>query len=769
MKTFYSIIKNTNNQQKKSITLSFISTCFFTSLINAQISAGAPGNFGIDGDLKNDYNMSGSFTAAGTHDWFKLIAGTGIGVIDTTNTNSYKVSLAAGNNISFDKGMSVARYSTVDGKLLLDARYGRDQFGNGTAAATMDYTSFIAAKNGDNPATWPTVPTGAAVGDKYDIVDAFMHMRRDGTVITAPSPSHLIANVGISTVGNTGTRYFDAELYCTKIAYNTSTGVFSNSGPAATGGHTAWTFNADGTINHFGDMTISFSFTSATCNEIYIMVWVSQTTFLTVNPAGFDFVAGEYYGAIGGYGYGKIKPNSGTATLWGIANSAVSTTPLWGTNSKTLGNMSLNNYSTSYDVGQFGEAAIDLTELGVDPALMSGNNPCTPPFSRIVFKSRSSSSFTSALQDFAGPYEFLDAPVPSSAVKPPVILTCNVSTQTLEPASYQPGAYYEWSTTGGNIVSRADTPFIVINKPGKYYLSSSIFQGCSLTTDSMIVNQDIHKPVATALNNDWLNPLWGKNSVTLHGGDTTASYYSNSYGSYTGLLWDWSGPGSFTSAIQNPKAGIIGTYQLIVTNISNGCTDTATTELEYATLPVKLVSFTAMLNTNKVDLNWITATEMNVNHFVIERSTDGQTFSDAGMVFAFGNTTEQKNYQYSDNITSMNSAVIYYRLRQMDIDGKFEYSATRIIRISKQNENPITILTYPNPVTSELRITIPNNWQGKKVMYEIVNANGHVSGKSQVGNSSQTETLNVGILSPGLYIVKASCEGQSAQQKIVKQ
>ena len=188
-------------------------------------------------------------------------------------------------------------------------------------------------------------------------------------------------------------------------------------------------------------------------------------------------------------------------------------------------------------------------------------------------------------------------------------------------------------------------------------------------------------------------------------------------------------------------------------------------------LPVKLMSFSAMLinNTNKVDLNWVTASEMNASHFVIERSTDGNTFSDAGMVFAFGNTTEQKSYKYSDNIGSLNTAIIYYRLRQVDIDGKVEYSATRIIRIGKQTENTLTILTYPNPVTSELRITIPNNWQGKKVTYELVNANGHVSGKSQVGSSSQTEILNVSTLSPGLYIVKASCEDQLAQQKIVKQ
>ena len=188
-------------------------------------------------------------------------------------------------------------------------------------------------------------------------------------------------------------------------------------------------------------------------------------------------------------------------------------------------------------------------------------------------------------------------------------------------------------------------------------------------------------------------------------------------------------------------------------------------------LPVKLMSFSAMLinNTNKVDLNWVTAAEINASHFVIERSTDGNTFSDAGMVFAFGNTREQKNYQYSDNISSLNTAIIYYRLRQVDIDGKFEYSTTRIIRIGKQTENNITILTYPNPVTTELRVTVPNNWQGKKITYTLVNANGQVAKKSENNNGGQTETVNVSTLAPGLYIMKATCGNETAQQKIVKQ
>ena len=188
------------------------------------------------------------------------------------------------------------------------------------------------------------------------------------------------------------------------------------------------------------------------------------------------------------------------------------------------------------------------------------------------------------------------------------------------------------------------------------------------------------------------------------------------------------------------------------------------------TLPVKLTAFNANLDQQqpKVNLTWTTATEINASHFVVERSTDGNIFTEVGMVFAFGNTTGQKNYQLSDNISSLNVPVIYYRLRQVDIDGKAEYSATRIVKISKETANTITILTYPNPVSNELSITIPANWQNKKVTYELFNTNGQSSKKTEIDNSSQTENLNVSSLARGLYFVIVKCNGQSAQQKIVK-
>ena len=187
-------------------------------------------------------------------------------------------------------------------------------------------------------------------------------------------------------------------------------------------------------------------------------------------------------------------------------------------------------------------------------------------------------------------------------------------------------------------------------------------------------------------------------------------------------------------------------------------------------LPVKLLAFNATLDQDqsKANLNWITATEMNADYFVIERSLDGNSFSDIGKVQAFGNTNEHKNYEFADNINSVNAPVVYYRLRQVDIDGKAEYSATRIIRTIKQTENNITILAYPNPVSNELRVTIPENWQNKRVTYELFKADGQVAIKIETPNSTQTETISTAALAPGFYFMRVNCEGEIAQQKIVK-
>ncbi|MCW3119802.1 MAG: hypothetical protein JWM28_3884 [Chitinophagaceae bacterium] len=185
-------------------------------------------------------------------------------------------------------------------------------------------------------------------------------------------------------------------------------------------------------------------------------------------------------------------------------------------------------------------------------------------------------------------------------------------------------------------------------------------------------------------------------------------------------------------------------------------------------LPIKLLFFNAIAdNSNsKVDLKWITSTEINASHFVIERSTDGIHFSDQGMVSAFGNSTEQKNYFFNDNFSSAAGSTIYYRLRQVDNNGTFDYSPIRTIQIEQSAGK--TALVYPNPVTNKLYISIPAGWQNKKVVLELFNSTGQLEKRSEVSGSF-IEPVNMIHFTPGIYMVRMSCNNEMARQKIIKQ
>jgi hypothetical protein len=742
--------------------------------------------FGVDGELSNDTLRIGSGTPSGSHDWFKQKAGTGVGMVDTTGAALYQPMIAAGNNVSFTRGQSVSRYAIVNDMYMLDTRYGRDGFGLSTQSGEKDSTVFLngnqgggvfySNKNGDNPNNWHHVVGGSVVQNKNDIIDIYAHMRRNGTVINATNPSPLYLYAGASTLGVEGERNIDFELFKSRISFNPATG-FSNAGPNETGGHSVWTFNTDGTVKSTGDMLVSFNYSTTTVSDISVFIWVAATTKSSLNPLYFDFIPSEFFG--GGpnpaYGYCKITQNGGLPNFefYATANTFQSTGPFWGTNSKDLGSAPNNYAANNYATGQFSEIAINLTSLGIDPALGNSGtttDPCAPPFTRIIVKTRASNTYTAELKDFTGPYPFLDAPQVPQQIKP-ANLTCVTNTTTLEPLNPQAGAFYVWTTVGGNILTNPISTSITVSGEGKYYLTASIVSGCLGAIDSLILTRDTYQPVATAQVTGIVNAYFPQQMATLNGGDTVLSNLATPYGYSAGLTWSWTGPNGFNPATtRTAQTNIEGKYTLIVTELRNGCKDTAEVQVVSAqTLPVKMESFTATLNNigNKVDLKWTTSSEINVNHFIVEKSTDGSSFSEAGMVFAYGTASEKANYTFADNITGNQAKVIYYRLRSIDIDGKNQLSETRLIRIGKTG-NDIKLLTYPNPVTNELRITNPSNWQNRPVVYELFSANGTVVKRTSTGSSSQTETMNLSNLSPGFYIIRATSNGEIAQQKIIK-
>jgi len=547
----------------------FALSCFPFGAIGQLNNGGKYANFGVDADTRSNYMKYGLVTGAvASDDWFAPSL-TGNNVIDTSNAASYLSILQAGSNFSFNKRMSVPLYSKIGGKLWLDAVYGRDF---SAAASLKDSTTFtIASKNGDNPSAW--MGGISSFPDKNDLIDVYAHMRRDGTTVY----DSLWLFTGVSTYGVNGSRYFDIELYKNSFSYSSTTGKFTTAGTSA--GHTEWLFDAIGNVTQTGDMILAVTNTPGSPPVVDVRIWVSQSTWSTVSPADFSFTA-AFDGATPSYGYASIVSNAGTTAFGaGISNYSATAaqdttyaTP-WGSTNSTTG------WNAQYQTQQLIEIGLNLTRIGLDPALYStlGSDPCASLFSNIFFKSRSSASFVSNMQDFMVPLTFVMPPVMDYTVKPDT-LRCNKTVGTIKITNNTTVGNYTWQTlSGGNISgSNSDSSQLSITKPGTYIVSASPAIGCGVTRkDTVVIPIDTFRPKASIA----VSLMGNFSYLQLWGGNTSASNYSTPFGGSQGLTWAWSGPNSFSSTIQNPRTvdttNAWGKYQLIVTENRNGCKDTA--------------------------------------------------------------------------------------------------------------------------------------------------------------------------------------------------
>jgi uncharacterized repeat protein (TIGR03803 family) len=186
-----------------------------------------------------------------------------------------------------------------------------------------------------------------------------------------------------------------------------------------------------------------------------------------------------------------------------------------------------------------------------------------------------------------------------------------------------------------------------------------------------------------------------------------------------------------------------------------------------ATLPYTLLEFKGRLLNNDGVLNWKTTDEVNTLSFDIERSTDGRNYSRAGNVVAFDETGVH-SYNYTDkNITSLNVPVVYYRLKQIDIDGRFTYS--RIVAVSIDNARSI-VLFYPNPVINEASLTVTVTRPGQ-LQARIIDNAGRVVKQQQWILSTGSTSLSVDVkgLTKGIYYLELKGEMINERQKFVKQ
>ncbi len=170
-------------------------------------------------------------------------------------------------------------------------------------------------------------------------------------------------------------------------------------------------------------------------------------------------------------------------------------------------------------------------------------------------------------------------------------------------------------------------------------------------------------------------------------------------------------------------------------------------------IPVELISFTATTNGKEVILNWSTATELNNLGFKIQRSAEGEEFFTVGFVNGHGTTTEMQNYSFADK--NLDNGNYYYRLKQVDYDGSYEYSD--VVEVEWRAFNSFLLeQNYPNPFNPTT--TIGFGLQNKtNVKITILNAIGEeaavVLNEEREPGFHQVE-FNAANLPSGVYLYR---------------
>ena len=179
--------------------------------------------------------------------------------------------------------------------------------------------------------------------------------------------------------------------------------------------------------------------------------------------------------------------------------------------------------------------------------------------------------------------------------------------------------------------------------------------------------------------------------------------------------------------------------------------------------PVKLQSFDANVIGGSVKISWLTATELNTDHFEIERSITGRDFSTIGKVSASGNSTTAKSYSYTDDAIKINGTV-YYRLKSVDKSGASSYSSV----VSKEINLSAKFITrlYPNPLRVGQDIKL--NYSSEKatdVTFILTNASGKKVSANNLSVSAGSNNLSLPAsrLSAGIYHLSVSVDNAIVQ------
>lgn len=280
------------------------------------------------------------------------------------------------------------------------------------------------------------------------------------------------------------------------------------------------------------------------------------------------------------------------------------------------------------------------------------------------------------------------------------------------------------------------------------------FTSGTFSTGYVSIGLTASKHPSNSSTTDYIRRYWTVNSSGITGfscevsakyadGDTSGTE-SNFYGGkYSGGNW--------------VSLGQVNTGSNLVTGTVTGFSDFTAGEL--TTFPVEWLNFTAKPEGSFVQLDWSTASELNSDYFAIERSTDQASWMGLGEVNAARYSSEVLRYQFEDSHPLDGKA--YYRLRQVDLNGAYDFS--NVVEITLIDSEMLTV--YPNPVQEVLKIEVVDN---QKMHAMMIDMQGRVVVETVL--ITGTNSLSVSHLPAGIYTLRLSDQQGWVQEKqIVKE
>jgi hypothetical protein len=203
------------------------------------------------------------------------------------------------------------------------------------------------------------------------------------------------------------------------------------------------------------------------------------------------------------------------------------------------------------------------------------------------------------------------------------------------------------------------------------------------------------------------------------------------------------GPGAYISGATTSMSGITTAGSDQPAYGGGSFQDAFLAKLANLALPVEFASFDlSKKGLQTVLCEWTTASEINNDHFEIERSTDNLNFEKVGQVTGAGNSFDLLSYSYEDK--PLNTDWLYYRIKQVDTNGMYSYSHVKAVYMDAAGE----VVVYPNPAKDEIRITI-----GQSANVRIYNAHGQLMLNSINPEKQEIIAVDLSKYPSGIYHV----------------